>query len=71
MKAVRSVLDAIVHLFIDDWAVTALTVAWIGLGTLLLRFAVPNADARAPLFFLGFCAILIGSAARSAARPPG
>ena len=65
-EALRAALDEIIGLFVDDWAIALLTLAWIGL------FALPGVRAHAALaavtLLAGLAALTLVFVARKARR---
>jgi hypothetical protein len=68
MPWLRSILDEVYGLFVDDGSFAVAIVVWLGLAWLILpRIDTPPA-ARAPILFVGLVVILLESALRRARR---
>lgn len=66
MKWLKTVLDEVFGLFVDDGSFAVAVLVWLGVAWLLLPHAGLPAAAKAPILFLGLAAILLESATRRA-----
>ncbi len=66
MKVLRTVLEELVGLFVDDWALAALILLWVGLFALVLRSALGLWGG--PTLFAGLAGIVLVFVARKARR---
>lgn len=68
MQWLKTVLNEVFGLFVDDGSFAIATLIWLGAVWLLLpRIDVPPA-VKGPILFIGLAAILVESAARRARR---
>lgn len=66
MKVLRTILEELIGLFVDDWAFALLVLLWVGLFALPFR-AVLGAGAG-PLLFGGLAALALVFVVRKARR---
>jgi len=59
MKLLRTALDELLGLFVDDWLFATLTVAWIGILALMARSNRLTPSLTAALLFGGIAGLLL------------
>ena len=64
MKLLRSAIEELVGLFVDDWLFATLTVVWIGALAALTQMHLVTPSLTAALLFGGIAALLLIFVAR-------
>jgi len=68
MKALKTVFDEAIGLFVDDGAYAGAIVVWLLVIAALVRFTTISPNIAATLLFVGLAAILAESAVRRARK---
>jgi len=68
MKALKTILDEAIGLFVDDGAYAGAIVVWLLVVASLVRFTTISPNIAATLLFVGLAAILAESALRRARK---
>jgi len=66
MTWLKTIVDEVFGLFVDDGSFAVAIIVWLGLAWLVLPHIGLSSEAKGPVLFVGLAAILLESTARRA-----